>query len=133
MNVKQLISEAFSAQKYSYSPYSGCKVGAALLCTDGTVVKGCNIENASYSPSNCAERTAFFNAVSQGQRSFRAIAIVGNNGEDQFFYPCGVCRQIMKEFCADDFTVIVAKSVDEYKEFKLSELLPYSFEKEDVL
>jgi len=128
-----LISEAFSAQKYSYSPYSSCKVGAALLCSDGSVFKGCNIENAAFSPSNCAERTAFFNAISHGERSFRAIAIVGNNGTDEYFYPCGVCRQIMNEFCNDDFSVIVAKSVDDYKEFKLSELLPFGFDKEDVL
>jgi cytidine deaminase len=133
MNIKQLISEAFSAQKYSYSPYSSCKVGAALLCTDGKVFKGCNIENAAYSPSNCAERTAVFNAVSQGERSFRAIAVVGNNGEDSYFYPCGVCRQVLAEFCNEDFTVIVAKSVDEYKEYKLSDLLPDSFDKGDVL
>ena len=133
MDIKELINQAFEAQKYSYSPYSKCKVGAALLCKNGKIYKGCNIENSSYSLTNCAERTAFFKAFSVGETEFDAIAIVGNNGQDDFFYPCGACRQIMSEFCDESFTVIVAKSVEEYREKKLGELLPYSFGKENVL
>ena len=133
MDVKELIDVAFEAQKNSYSPYSSCKVGAALLCANGKVYKGCNIENASFSPTVCAERVAFFNAISNGEKDFSAIAIVGNNGENGYFYPCGVCRQVMNEFCNSDFKIIVAKSVDEYKELSLSDLLPFSFDKESVL
>lgn len=133
MDIKRLITEAFDAQNNSYSPYSHCKVGAALLCENGDIYKGCNIENASYSPSVCAERTALFNAVSDGVKDFKAIAVVGNNGDNGYFYPCGVCRQVMNEFCDDSFKVIVAKSVDDYKVFTLNDLLPYSFGKENVL
>ncbi len=133
MDIKKLISSAFEAQDNSYSSYSSCKVGAALLCKSGNIYNGCNIENASYSPSVCAERVAFFNAISNGEKDFCAIVIVGNNGKDEFFYPCGVCRQVMSEFCDGDFSVIVAKSEDEYKILSLSDLLPFRFGKEDVL
>ena len=132
MTDKELISLAFEAQKYSYSPYSGCKVGAALKLKNGKVFNGCNIENASFSPTVCAERTAFFKALSEGEKDFESVAVVGNNGKDEYFYPCGVCRQVMSEFCDNNFRIIVAKSIDEYKVFTLGELLPFGFGKEDI-
>lgn len=136
MNNRELIIKALEARKYSYSPYSGFAVGAALLCADGTVYTGCNIENSAFSPTNCAERTAFFKAVSEGKRGFVGIAVVG--GESQYDEPqaicppCGVCRQVMKEFCSQDFRIILAKNTDEYKVMTLSELLPMSFDKREV-
>jgi homotetrameric cytidine deaminase len=132
MDIKLLINEAFLAQKNSYSPYSSCKVGAALISESGKIYTGCNIENSSFSVTNCAERTALFKAVSEGEREFKAIAIVGNNGNDDYFYPCGVCRQALNEFCDADFKIIVAKSEDDYKIFTLGELLAFSFGKENV-
>lgn len=130
MNKSELINLAINAMNYSYSPYSGFKVGAALLCDDGKIYTGCNIENAAYSPTNCAERTAFFKAVSEGERHFKKIAIVGGNDGiiTGYVTPCGVCRQVMREFCNDDFVIIVAKSENDYKEYRLIELLPQSFE-----
>ena len=126
--IKFLIEKALCARTFSYSPYSEYQVGAALLAVDGTVYTGCNIENAAYSPTNCAERTAFFKAVSEGNREFRAIAIVGGpKGEEstKYAYPCGVCRQVMMEFCQpSDFYIIVAKSVAEYEVKSLEALLP---------
>lgn len=128
----ELIREAFCARKLSYSPYSHYSVGAALLCDKG-IVKGCNIENSSYGATNCAERTAIFKAVSEGYDDFTAIAIVGGRHEEEetvsdYAYPCGVCRQVMREFCNENsFLVIVAKSETEYKCFLLNELLPNSF------
>ena len=119
-----LLNNAIEASENSYSPYSGFRVGAALLTGDGRIFKGCNIENASYSLTNCAERTAFFKAISEGERSFRAIAIVGDKNP---CYPCGACRQVMAEFCDKDFEIILSGD-DGVKVFKLSELLPYSFE-----
>ena len=129
MNNIELISEAINASKYAYSPYSKFRVGAALLTSDDTVYKGCNIENASFSATVCAERTAFFKAVSDGKKSFKRIAIVGMNGSDisEYTAPCGVCRQIMREFCDDDFEIVLVKSESEYKILKLAELLPHSF------
>jgi len=130
MDNKALIREALLAREYSYSPYSGYQVGAALLSLEGKVYTGCNIENAAYSPTNCAERTAFFKAVSEGVRKFKKIAIVGSpKGEVvQFAFPCGVCRQVMMEFCdPQEFEIIVAKSVDDYKVFSLKELLCEGF------
>ena len=106
ISYQELIKQAIEARKQSYCPYSGFAVGAALLCGDGTVYTGCNIENASYSPTNCAERTAFFKAVSEGKREFVAIAIVGGSEELQKCYPCGVCRQVMSEFCDELFEVV---------------------------
>ena len=128
MKPEQLIELAKEAMTKSYSPYSGYKVGAALLCADGTVYQGCNIENASYTPTVCAERTAFFKAIYDGKRDFTAIAICG--GKDGVitgqFPPCGVCRQVMREFCADDFTVYMI-GPDGYETTTLGELLPHSF------
>lgn len=127
--MKQLIQRAIEAREMAYAPYSGFLVGAALECSDGSLYTGCNIENAAFSPTNCAERTAFFKAVSEGQRDFRRIAIVGGKeGEMTAPAPCGVCLQVMAEFCrADTFEIIMAKSKEEYVCKKLEELLPNSF------
>jgi cytidine deaminase len=132
MNSKiiELIQTALTARNNSYSPYSKYMVGAALLADSGKVYTGCNIENVAYTPTNCAERTAFFKAVSDGEREFEAIAIVGGyKGEPtQFAYPCGVCRQVMMEFCnPDEFKIICATSVDNYVVKTLKELLPDGF------
>lgn len=129
MNEKELVLSAIKAREKAYAPYSEFYVGAALLCSDGTVFTGCNIENISYSATVCAERTAFFKAVSEGKREFSAIAIAGGKkGESIFAYPCGVCRQVMAEFCKGDFKVIVVKSAEEYEIYPLSELIPKSFD-----
>ncbi|WP_411678522.1 cytidine deaminase [Caproicibacter sp.] len=131
MDEKELAAAAIEARKMAYTPYSGFQVGAALLTKSGRVYQGCNIENAAYTPSNCAERTAFFKAVSEGEREFAAIAIVGGKaGQDitDFCPPCGVCRQVMMEFCdPDEFKVILAKSPEERKTLSLHELLPLGF------
>ena len=128
MTPEKLIELAKEAMTHAYVPYSGYKVGAALLCRDGTVYQGCNIENAAYGPTNCAERTAIFKAVSEGKREFSAIAICG--GKDGvisgFCPPCGVCRQVMREFCDDDF-VIYMVNASGYEARTLAEILPYSF------
>ena len=130
---KLLIEKAFEAQKFCYTPYSNFNVGAALLTSDGTIYQGCNIENAAFTPTNCAERTAFFKAISEGQMDFVAIAIVGNKngikqGEGDYCAPCAVCRQVMAEFCdLDTFKVIMAKDINDYKEYTLGELLPLAF------
>lgn len=135
-NIRKLVMAAIEARRNSYSPYSHYRVGAALLTADGKVIMGCNIENAAYGPSNCAERTAFFKAVSEGIRDFAAIAIVGSpEGEEltQYAYPCGVCRQVMREFCEpSQFQIIVAKSVEDYRVMTLTDLLPESFGPENV-
>ena len=126
---EKLIEMALDAMQRAYAPYSGYKVGAALLCKDGSVYCGCNIENASYSPTNCAERTAFFKAIYDGQREFTAIAVCG--GKDGVitggFPPCGVCRQVMREFCEDDFLIYMVGAEGSYETVTLSQLLPYSF------
>lgn len=122
----ELMEKAIDAKKNSYSPYSNFKVGAALLTKDDEIYTGCNIESVSYTPSCCAERTAFFKAVSEGKKEFKAIAITGDT---PFCYPCGVCRQVMSEFCDDDFKIYVGND-KEYKEYTLKELLPYSFDME---
>lgn len=125
-----LIRAALAAREASYSPYSGYQVGAALLTREGKVYTGCNIENAAYTPTNCAERTAFFKAVSEGERHFAAIAIAGSPAGEvtQFAWPCGVCRQVMMEFCdPESFVVITAKSESEYRKKTLAELLPEGF------
>lgn len=128
---RELIVSAFSAQKKAYAPYSGFQVGAALLTADGRIYEGCNIENASYGASNCAERTAFFRAVYEGERDFRAIAIAGKpNNAEIFDYcaPCGICRQVMAEFCTPEtFKIVLAKSEEEYQIYRLEELLPLGF------
>ena len=134
MTKEQLVSMAKDAMLNAYSPYSGYKVGAALLCKDGSVYTGCNIENAGYSATNCAERTAFFKAVSEGKREFSAIAVCG--GKDGVmegeFPPCGVCRQVMREFCGDDFLIYLA-SKDGIETYTLKELLPVSFRPETIM
>lgn len=144
-NIKSLlITEALKARKMAYAPYSHYLVGAALIVPSGNIYTGCNIENASYGLTICAERTAIFKAVSEGQRHIDAIAITGchldhltddNNlvsdadDTDDYAYPCGACRQVLAEFLPNsgDIDVIVAKSTNDYKEFKLSELLPGTF------
>lgn len=134
--IKELIGKAMEARRNSYSPYSHYQVGAALLTADGRIVMGCNIENAAYGPTNCAERTAFFKAVSEGIREFTAIAIVGSpEGEalTQYAYPCGVCRQVMMEFCEPErFQIIVARSEEDYRIMTLDKLLPEGFGPENV-
>ncbi len=130
MSNEELIETALKAREFSYSPYSKFKVGAALLAQNGKVYTGCNIENASYTPTNCAERTAFFKAVSEGEREFEAIAIVGgyDGAPTEYSYPCGVCRQVMMEFCdPKSFRVITAVSKEKYLEKTLEEMLPYGF------
>ncbi len=133
MNKEKLCEMAKEAMKNSYSPYSDCKVGAALLAKSGKVYLGCNIENASFSPTICAERSAFAAAVSTGERSFTAIAVAGGkSGEiDGGFYPCGVCRQVMSEFCDADFEIYVVTK-DENVSLTLKDLLPYSFSNESM-
>ncbi len=129
--IERLINEALRARTFSHSPYSHYQVGAALLAKDGSTYTGCNIENAAYSPTNCAERTAFFKAVSEGKSEFCTIAIAGgpeDAGITKYAYPCGVCRQVMMEFCnPQTFQIIVAKSVTEYEVKTLEELLPDGF------
>ena len=133
MTKEQLVSMAKEAMQHSYSPYSGYKVGAALLCKDGSVYTGCNIENAGYSSTNCAERTAFFKAVSEGKRGFEAIAICGGKDGviEDVFPPCGVCRQIMREFCGDEFLIYLV-SKEGIETYTLKELLPVSFRPETI-
>ena len=126
---EKLCELAVEAMGKAYAPYSGFQVGAALLCADGTVYQGCNIENASYSPTNCAERTAFFKAVYDGHREFRAIAVCGgkNGVITGAFPPCGVCRQVMREFCEDDFRIYMVGAEGSYESFTLADILPHSF------
>lgn len=128
MNELKLISMAANAMQTSYSPYSDFKVGAALLCDDDSVYVGCNVENASYGATVCAERTAFLKAVSDGKRNFSKIAIVGGlRGDiDSPCYPCGICRQFMAEFCDGEFEILTVKNGQILKN-KLSELLPFRF------
>lgn len=131
MDRSELVRLALEARQRAYTPYSHFKVGAALLTKEGKVYQGCNIENAAYTPSNCAERTAFFKAVSEGEYDFAAIAIVGG-AEDakelELCAPCGVCRQVMMEFCDyNKFEIILGKSPEEYKVMSLEDLLPMGF------
>ncbi|MGL5255849.1 MAG: cytidine deaminase [Proteocatella sp.] len=132
-----LVEEALKAREMAYVPYSKFAVGAALLCEDGSIVTGCNIENAAYSPTNCAERTAFFKAVSEGKMEFTAIAVVGGpQGQPpiELISPCGVCRQVMMEFCdPTTFEVIVGKSKEEFVVYKLDELLLAGFSPKNLL
>ena len=127
---KELCALAMSAMERSYSPYSHFAVGAALLAASGRVYLGCNVENAAYGECICAEKTAFVKAISEGEKEFSAIAVVGGkNGKvEGVCTPCGACRQVMSEFCSPDFAVLLVKSADEYEELTLKELLPYSFE-----
>ena len=128
--VKELIKQAIEAMESAYTPYSHFKVGAALHTPEGKIYKGCNIENASYTPTNCAERTAFFKAVSEGEREFDAICIVGgkNGILTEYTAPCGVCRQVMMEFCSpESFQIILATDMEHYEIYTLKELLPMGF------
>ncbi len=136
MQKNELITKALQARQSAYAPYSNYLVGAALLCEDGSIYTGCNVENASYGATNCAERTAVFKAVSEGKRRFIAIAIAGGKQESatciekttDYAFPCGVCRQVLREFAdPTQMIVIVCKSVDDYKEMTLEQLLPESF------
>ena len=135
-NRSELIRAAFEAQKKSYAPYSRFEVGAALLTAEGDIYGGCNIENASYPACNCAERTAFYRAVFDGKRHFTAIAIVGKLREKEefdFCAPCGICRQVMTEFCdPEKFEVVLARTPEEYKVYLLAELIPLWFTGKDM-
>ena len=128
-----LMVAALAAREYSYSPYSGYRVGAALLGSDGRVFTGCNVENAGYTPTNCAERTAVFKAISEGTRAFTAIAVVGGSGDtlDAACTPCGVCRQVLAEFCSPDMPVILG-TPEEIRVMTLGELLPFAFTQKNL-
>ena len=129
--IPEMIRRAFSALPFAYAPYSHFKVGASLLTEDGEVYTGCNIENAAFGPGNCAERTAIFKAVSEGCREFSAIAVAGGlagKEPEDFCIPCGVCLQVMSEFCSPDFPVCLVKSPAEVRLMRLGELLPVKFE-----
>ena len=129
-SMEELIRLAMEAMKRAYTPYSGFKVGAALMTEDGKVYQGCNIENAAYTPTNCAERTAFFKAVSEGVKEFTAICVVGGMNKELTEYapPCGVCRQVMMEFCnPKEFEIILAVDKEHYEVFLLKDLLPLGF------
>ncbi len=130
MTNEELMALAKKARENAYSPYSCFSVGAALLCADGKVYLGCNIENASFTPTNCAERTAFFSAIADGKREFSAIAVCGgkNNSTQPSCMPCGVCRQVMSEFCDTDFAVIFEDAQGNCSSVTLGELLPFAFE-----
>lgn len=129
MTNKELVDLAIKSMKNSYSPYSGCTVGAALLTKSGRVFTGCNVENASFSATVCAERTAVFKAVSEGEREFSAIAVAGGkDGRVQGFMPCGVCRQVLAEFGDKDMKILVVKEDGSFNTFTLNELLPKAFE-----
>lgn len=130
MDYKFLVKEAYEAQKNAYAPYSHWTVGAALLTEGGKIYRGCNIESSTFSPTNCAERTAFFKAISEGEHDFKAIAIVGNDvntplGQGNYCPPCGICRQVMAEFCRPEtFEIVIARSYTDYKVYTLAQLLP---------
>jgi len=131
MEYKSLIKEAIEAKEMAYAPYSHFRVGAALLTKEGKVYRGCNIENVAFTPTNCAERTAFFKAISEGEKAFAAIAVTGD--ADDYLYPCGVCRQVMVEFCdLQEFKIIVANTEEDYKVFSLGELVPGAFNADEL-
>lgn len=129
MNEHDLCAAALAARKQAYAPYSGYAVGAALLTADGTVYTGCNVENASYGATLCAERTAFATAISNGHREFVMLAVAGGHGDALLasFTPCGICRQVMAEFCSPSFRVLVAKNAEQYTAYSLGDLLPAAF------
>lgn len=129
MNYKALINKAAEAKKMAHPPYSNFHVGAALLTADGKIYSGCNVENSTYGLSLCAERTAIFKAMSEGERKFSAIAIAGDSND--FIYPCGACRQIIFDHCGE-IDIIVTNSKEEYKIYKTSELLPFAFGDKDL-
>ena len=133
MDNKKLIEYALSARNYSYSPYSKYRVGAAVLCSDGSVFTGANIENATYGATVCAERTAVFSALMGGHKDIVSIAVCGGSESEtdnlsDYAYPCGICRQVLREFAnPEELNVIVARSCEDYREYKLEDLLPNSF------
>lgn len=135
MTPEKLMELAKEAMGHAYAPYSGYQVGAAVLCADGSVYQGCNIENAAFGPTNCAERTAFFKAVYDGHRDFTAVAVCGGKGGvvTGLCTPCGVCRQVMREFCAPDFVIYMTDGSGKVECRTLSELLPMSFSGEEHL
>ena len=122
---KQLILKAMEAREKAYCPYLNFKVGAAILFENGKIYTGSNIENASFGATNCAERTAIFTGIHDGAKEIKAIALIGDI--NNYTFPCGICRQVMQEFCGSDFVIIVAKSTDDYKQYTLAELLPEGF------
>ena len=135
MNAEQLVRLAKEARNRAYVPYSGFSVGAALLCSDGTIYQGCNIENAAFGPTICAERVAFFKAIYDGKREFAAIAVAGGKAGEEvsgLFPPCGVCRQVMREFCDLDFKLYMARENDQFETRTLCEMLPLSFSPADL-
>lgn len=131
MTYTELAQKAREAQNGSYSPYSKFRVGAALLTEDGEVILAANVENASYGLTSCAERNAFFKAVNEGKRKFKAIAVVGDM--DGFCTPCGACRQVMDEFCGKEFEIVLINSKDELKILKMNDILPFSFNGEHLV
>ncbi|SNV84733.1 cytidine deaminase [Clostridium cochlearium] len=130
IDYKELIKKAIEARALAYVPYSNFRVGAAILTEDNSIYNGCNIENASYGATNCAERTAIFKAVSEGKTKIKAIAVIGR--KDEFTYPCGICRQVIAEFADKDTIVILAKNIDEYEVKTLEEILPGAFTQKDL-
>lgn len=130
INYDLLVKKAYEGREKAYAPYSNFKVGAAVLAENNVIYTGCNIENASYGATNCAERTAIFKAVSEGNRTIKAIAIVGV--ENDYTYPCGICRQVIVEFATKDIKIILGKSPTEYIVKSMDEILPGAFTKEDL-
>jgi len=133
MTDKELMVAANEARKFAYTPYSNFKVGAALLTKSGKLYTGCNIENSSYTPTVCAERTAVFKAVSEGESDFAVIAVVGGKEENplEFCSPCGVCRQVLAEFCGADFRILLGNP-EKFQSYTVDEILPFSFTKKDL-
>ncbi len=133
MTDKELMVAANEARKFAYTPYSNFKVGAALLTKSGKLYTGCNIENSSYTPTVCAERTAVFKAVSEGESDFAVIAVVGGKEENplEFCSPCGVCRQVLAEFCGEDFRILLGNP-EKFQSYTVDEILPFSFTKKDL-
>ena len=130
MEIKELILKAMEVKKNAYVPYSEFHVGASVLTEDGLVFTGCNVENASFGATNCAERTAIFNAVSKGQRKIKIICVVG--AEEEYTFPCGICRQVIAEFSDDNTKIVIAKNENEYIIKSLREILPEAFTKKDL-
>lgn len=128
MDIKDLIIKAIDARQNSYAPYSKYRVGAALLAGSGKIYTGCNIENSAYSPTVCAERTAFFKAISEGEKNFvKMVLVCGYDDKLEWCTPCGVCLQVMAEFCEETFEIITAVSTEEYKTYTLKDLFPHAF------
>ena len=130
MDYSELIQNAIDAKEYAYTPYSNFRVGAALLTKSGKIYRGCNIENAAYTPTNCAERTAFFKAISEGEKEFAAIVV--NGDADDYLYPCGVCRQVMVEFCDGSMPIILTRRNGDSKTVTLDELVPMAFDSMEI-